>query len=195
RARRERRATAGRRPVRLPRPDVRDRDALAGGSDHRGAGGSRPAAAHRPRPRPRPRSGRGRGREAAGRLRRGRDHGDRPLVDRLVPLLARRCARPPDRAPAAGPRERNDGTPEQDAVLRDIQVQLRGPSLAGWPQLGTDADGRARSLVDGLALALRRIEELTAETAELRAQVAELRTEVSELEAGAAELAEQVRGA
>jgi len=86
-------------------------------------------------------------------------------------------------------------TPEQDAVLRDIQVQLRGPSLAGWPQLGTDADGRARSLVDGLALALRRIEELTAETAELRAQVAELRTEVSELEAGAAELAEQVRGA
>lgn len=85
-------------------------------------------------------------------------------------------------------------TPEQDAVLRDIQVQLRGPSLAGWPQLGVDADGRARSLVDGLAAALRRIDDLTAETAELRAQIGELRTEISELEAGAADLAERVRG-
>ncbi|MBF6355509.1 hypothetical protein IU449_13310 [Nocardia higoensis] len=84
-------------------------------------------------------------------------------------------------------------TPEQDAVLRDIQVQLRGPSLAGWPQLGVDAEGRARSLVDGLAAALRRIDDLTAETAELRAQITELRTEISELEAGAADLADQVQ--
>lgn len=78
-------------------------------------------------------------------------------------------------------------------MLRDIQVQLRGPSLAGWPQLGVDAEGRARSLVDGLAAALRRIEDLTAETAELRAQISELRTEISELESGTADLAEQVR--
>lgn len=84
-------------------------------------------------------------------------------------------------------------TPEQDAVLRDIQVQLRGPSLAGWPQLGVDAEGRARSLVDGLAVALRRIDDLTTETAELRAQIGELRTEISELEAGAADLADRVQ--
>lgn len=83
-------------------------------------------------------------------------------------------------------------TPEQDAVLRDIQVQLRGPGLAGWPQLGTDADGRHLTLVEGLAAALRRIGELEGDTEALRAQVAELRTEISELEATAADLAAEV---
>ncbi|WP_433659397.1 glycoside hydrolase domain-containing protein [Nocardia sp. CA-128927] len=80
--------------------------------------------------------------------------------------------------------EDTDVTPEQEAVLRDIQVQLRGPGLAGWPQLG-DGDGQARTLVDGVAAALTRI-------AELEGEVGELRTEISELEATTAELAEQV---
>lgn len=66
------------------------------------------------------------------------------------------------------------------AVLRDIQTQLRGPELAGWPQLGTDEDGRHRSLVDAVAAALT--------------QISELRTEVGDLEATIAELEEQVRG-
>ncbi|WP_051187269.1 DUF1906 domain-containing protein [Nocardia tenerifensis] len=79
-----------------------------------------------------------------------------------------------------------DVTPEQEAVLRDIQLQLRGPGLAGWPQLGSDADGHSRTLVDGLAAALARIGELTDE-------VGDLRTEISELEATTAELAEQVQ--
>ncbi|MBH0776163.1 hypothetical protein [Nocardia bovistercoris] len=84
-------------------------------------------------------------------------------------------------------------TPEQEAVLRDIQAQLRGPDLTGWPQLGADADGHDRSLVDGVAAALRRIEELEGQAAALRGQVVELRTEISELEVTAADLAEEVR--
>ncbi|MGW4367865.1 hypothetical protein ACWEKT_19675 [Nocardia takedensis] len=84
-------------------------------------------------------------------------------------------------------------TPEQEAVLRDIQTQLRGPDLEGWPQLGAEADGQARSLVEGVAAALGRIEELESHAAALRAQVGELRTEISELEATAAELADEVR--
>ncbi|MGW4090837.1 glycoside hydrolase domain-containing protein [Nocardia sp. NPDC004750] len=89
-------------------------------------------------------------------------------------------------------REEPDVTPEQEAVLRDIQIQLRGPDLSGWPQLGADADGRNRTLVDGLAAALTRIAALERESAELRTQVGELRTEISELEATTAELTEQV---
>ncbi|MEV6134987.1 hypothetical protein AB0L63_02730 [Nocardia sp. NPDC051990] len=83
--------------------------------------------------------------------------------------------------------------PEQDAVLRDIQIQLRGPGLSGWPQLGTDAEGRYLTLVDGVAAVLQRIKELEDESAELRTQVGELRTEISELEATTAELAEEVK--
>lgn len=84
-------------------------------------------------------------------------------------------------------------TPEQEAVLRDIQIQLRGPGLSGWPQLGTDTDGEHRTLVEGLAAALTRIGELERQSAELRTQVGELRTEISELEATTAELTEQVQ--
>ncbi|MBF6205461.1 DUF1906 domain-containing protein [Streptomyces gardneri] len=90
-------------------------------------------------------------------------------------------------------REDPDVTPEQEEVLRDIQIQLRGPGLSGWPQLGADADGRNRTLVDGLAAALARIATLERETAELRTQVGELRIEISELEATTAELTEQVQ--
>ncbi|WP_406266348.1 biogenesis of lysosome-related organelles complex 1 subunit 2 [Nocardia sp. NBC_00881] len=83
-------------------------------------------------------------------------------------------------------------TPEQEAVLRDIQIQLRGPDLSGWPQLGTEANGRHRTLVEGLAAALIRIEQLESESAEMRTQIGELRTEISELEATTAELADRV---
>lgn len=64
--------------------------------------------------------------------------------------------------PNQPPGEEPDMTPEQEAMLRDIQVQLRGPSLNGWPQLEN------RTIVDGLALALQRIEELEAEVKKLR---------------------------
>lgn len=90
-------------------------------------------------------------------------------------------------------REEPDVTPEQDAVLRDIQIQLRGPGLSGWPQLGADAEGRYLTLVDGVAAVLQRIKDLEDESAELRTQVGELRTEISELEATTAELAEEVK--
>ncbi len=89
--------------------------------------------------------------------------------------------------------EEPDVTPEQEAVLHDIQIQLRGPGLSGWPQLGTDAEGRYRTLVDGVAAALQRIKELEDESADLRTQVGELRTEISELEATTAELVEEVK--
>ncbi|MFC9893573.1 DUF1906 domain-containing protein [Nocardia sp. NPDC127579] len=78
--------------------------------------------------------------------------------------------------------EEADVTPEQDAVLRDIQIQLRGPDLAGWPQLGTDAEGRNLTLVDGMATALRRIDELESDAEALRAQITELTAEVRRLE-------------
>ncbi|GAA5043511.1 hypothetical protein [Nocardia callitridis] len=84
-------------------------------------------------------------------------------------------------------------TPEQEAVLRDIQVQLRGPGLSGWPELGADTEGQARGLVEGLSAALAKIGELADESTSLRAQVGELRTEISELEATTADLVAQVR--
>ncbi|WP_330250418.1 DUF1906 domain-containing protein [Nocardia sp. NBC_00565] len=89
--------------------------------------------------------------------------------------------------------EEPDVTPEQEAVLRDIQIQLRGPGLSGWPQLGADPEGHNRTLVDGVAAALQRIQELETEHADLRAQISELRTEISELEATTADLVEEVK--
>jgi hypothetical protein len=61
--------------------------------------------------------------------------------------------------------EEPDVTPEQDAILRDIQTQLRGPNLGGWPQLGN------RTLVDGLAAALARIDELEKEVEKLNSNL------------------------
>ncbi len=63
--------------------------------------------------------------------------------------------------------EEPDVTPDQDAILRDIQVQLRGPGLDGWPQLGAAPNGKNRTLVDGLAAALERIDALEDELAKL----------------------------
>lgn len=37
-----------------------------------------------------------------------------------------------------------------DAVL-DIQTQLRGPGLTGWPQLGQNPQGKNLTVVDALA--------------------------------------------
>lgn len=65
------------------------------------------------------------------------------------------------------PQEEPDVTPDQDAILRDIQMQLRGPGLGGWPQLGDDGKGEYRTVVDGLAAALERIDALEDEVANL----------------------------
>ncbi|QLY32497.1 DUF1906 domain-containing protein [Nocardia huaxiensis] len=77
--------------------------------------------------------------------------------------------------------EEPDLTPEQEEMLRDVQIQLRGPGLSGWPQLGTDAEGRNRTVVDALAAALTKIDELRTEVSELEATTAELEEEVSRL--------------
>lgn len=77
--------------------------------------------------------------------------------------------------------EDSDVTPEQEEILRDIQTQLRGPGLTGWPQLGDDPQGHHRTLVDGLAAALARIDELRTEVSELEATTAELSKEVERL--------------
>ena len=37
------------------------------------------------------------------------------------------------------------------SVASDIQLQLRGPGLQGWPQLGNDSEGRHLTLVDAVA--------------------------------------------
>ncbi|MEV6767553.1 DUF1906 domain-containing protein [Nocardia sp. NPDC051030] len=78
-------------------------------------------------------------------------------------------------------REETDLTPEQDEILRDIQTQLRGPGLTGWPQLGDDTQGHHRTVVDGLAAALAQIDELRTEISELEATNAELANEVARL--------------
>lgn len=53
-----------------------------------------------------------------------------------------------------------DMTDEQDAILRDIQTQLRGPNLSGWPQLGQNADGQHLTLVDAIADLRNRVAKL-----------------------------------
>ncbi len=68
----------------------------------------------------------------------------------------------------------------REAILRDIQIQLRGPELSGWPQLGSDTGDRHRTMVEALAAALR--------------QIAELRTEIGDLETSVADLERQIRG-
>lgn len=83
------------------------------------------------------------------------------------------------RPAAEAMREVPDVTPEQEAMLRDVQVQLRGPGLAGWPQLGDDdgTDGGAiseRTVVEALGAALRQIGELRTEIADLETTVLEL---------------------
>ncbi|MFI1912076.1 DUF1906 domain-containing protein [Nocardia sp. NPDC020380] len=77
--------------------------------------------------------------------------------------------------------EEPDLTPEQDQILRDIQTQLRGPGLTGWPQLGTDAQGQNRTLVDAVAAALTELDELRTEVSDLEATTAELSQEVDRL--------------
>ncbi|MDG3012367.1 metallopeptidase [Rhodococcus sp. D2-41] len=77
--------------------------------------------------------------------------------DQLRALLAQPAGAP---APPSAPTQEDTMTPDQDAILRDIQVQLRGPGCAGWPQLGTNAAGQNLTLVDALAEALKRIEAL-----------------------------------
>ncbi|MVU82941.1 DUF1906 domain-containing protein [Nocardia sp. ET3-3] len=75
--------------------------------------------------------------------------------------------------------EEPDMTPEQDQILRDVQTQLRGPGLEGWPQLGTNAAGQNLTVVDGLAAALTHIYELRTEISDLEATVAELKAELA----------------
>lgn len=54
------------------------------------------------------------------------------------------------------PSNGDEMTPEQAQQLDEIWQQLRGPNGAGWPQLGTDSQGRNLTLVDGLAKLLAR---------------------------------------
>lgn len=44
--------------------------------------------------------------------------------------------------------------------IKDLTVQMRGPGGKGWPQLGQDANGNDRTLVDGQAYALQLLEQL-----------------------------------
>ncbi len=49
-----------------------------------------------------------------------------------------------------------------DPVVADIQRQLRGPGLAGWPQLGVNAQGEDLTLVDAVAALRSDVAALTA---------------------------------
>ena len=48
------------------------------------------------------------------------------------------------------------------AIVQDIQTQLRGPKLAGWPQLGQNAAGQNLTVVDALAAVISDVNELKA---------------------------------
>lgn len=77
--------------------------------------------------------------------------------------------------------ERAKPTPasaEHEAILRDIQIQLRGPGLSGWPQPGSDTGERHRTMVEALAATFRQIAELRTEAGDL--EVAELERQVRE---------------
>lgn len=56
----------------------------------------------------------------------------------------------------------NEMTPDQAAQLADIQTQLRGPNLQGWPQLGQNAAGQNLTLVDALASLIADVNALKA---------------------------------
>ncbi len=43
------------------------------------------------------------------------------------------------------------------AVVRDIQLQLRGPDLKGWPQLGKNAAGEDLTLIDAIAAIMKKV--------------------------------------
>ncbi len=62
--------------------------------------------------------------------------------------------------------------------MRDVQVQLRGPGLSGWPQLGEVGETGDRTVVEALAAALRQIDELRTEIGDLETTVAELTRQV-----------------
>lgn len=49
------------------------------------------------------------------------------------------------------------------AIVQDIQIQLRGPSLQGWPQLGHNAKGQNLTLVDAVAALTAQVNDIQAE--------------------------------
>lgn len=55
------------------------------------------------------------------------------------------------------------------AVVADIQTQLRGPNLSGWPQLGQNAQGEDLTEVDALAAIRTDIAKLQAAVDALKA--------------------------
>ncbi|MFC8045951.1 hypothetical protein [Nocardia sp. NPDC057353] len=78
-------------------------------------------------------------------------------------------------------------TPEQEAVLREIRLQLRFPEPAGL--------GEPDATLAGTVAAIRADTSALREQAEaLRGQIMALRTEISELEATTADLSAELRG-
>ncbi len=51
------------------------------------------------------------------------------------------------------------------AIVQDIQTQLRGPNLKGWPQLGHNAAGQNLTVVDALAALRADVDALKASSA------------------------------
>ena len=56
--------------------------------------------------------------------------------------------------PAPTPKGDDMFTDQDRAILKDIQTQLRGPGLTGWPQLGQNEKGQNLTLVDAFGKAL-----------------------------------------
>ena len=46
------------------------------------------------------------------------------------------------------------------AIVQDIQIQLRGPNLRGWPQLGQNDQGQNLTLVDAVAALTTEVNEI-----------------------------------
>lgn len=52
-------------------------------------------------------------------------------------------------------------------TVKDIQLQLRGPGLKGWHQLGQNAQGQDLTLVDAYGAMEKKLDALTAAVAKL----------------------------
>jgi hypothetical protein len=78
-------------------------------------------------------------------------------LDQLISLLQGGTVTQPDPTTAA--------LNQILAIVQDIQTQLRGPNLNGWPQLGHNAAGQNLTVVDALAALRADVDALKASSA------------------------------
>lgn len=79
-------------------------------------------------------------------------------LDQLIALLNGGTVATPD--PTTRPDPTTATLNQILAIVQDIQKQLRGPNLQGWPQLGQNPAGHNLTLVDAVAALITDVDEL-----------------------------------